>query len=303
MDSKKQRIELLAPKVAAGVSIALAIFKVGAGIRLSSTALMASGFDSVFDAVASSIGFFFLKLSHQPADKDHPYGHSRIAAVTSLAQAVLLLGLAFVLAESAARKIHEPFNINSSMEFLNVAIIANIVTALLCIYLTIVVNKTKSLLVSADRLHYLSDLGANILLLVGFFIGPYFLKYNMDSILTFVLCAFIVVGAYKIIMDSINNLVDHNDPEVEEHIRKIIEEFFPKVLGVGRIRSRKAGYKTAVDLELISCRLQTFKEVHKQVHEVEIGVHQRIPHVDMIIHAEPCGQGLCLTDAHCKIKN
>lgn len=302
MDAKKQEIELLAPKIAASISVGLAIFKIMSGIKLSSVALLTSGFDSVFDALASSASYFFMKMSHQPADEDHPYGHSRIASITSLAQGAFLVGVSFLLAQSAWQKLHNPFPAAHTADFVIVASVASVVTILLCTYLTYVVRKTKSQIVAADRLHYLTDLGGNALLFFGFLVGARFEKYNMDSLLTFALCIFIVIGAYQIIVDSINNLVDRHDPEVEKKISTLVKQFHPQILGVGRIRSRKAGHLTAIDVELISCRLKSLQYTHDLVHQVEAKILEDLPYVDVFIHAEPCSYTDCKTDKDCKLK-
>ena len=68
------------------------------------------------------------------------------------------------------------------------------------------------------------------------------------------------------------------------------------------MRSRKSGNLTAIDLELISCRLKTLQQVHQIVHEVETKILEELPYVDVFIHAEPCGNDLCQSDKDCRIK-
>jgi divalent metal cation (Fe/Co/Zn/Cd) transporter len=74
--------------------------------------------------------------------------------------------------------------------------------------------------------------------------------------------------------------VDHHDPEVEDKVKSIIKKFYPKTLGEGRLRSRKSGHLTAIDLELITCRFETFQTIHEIVHDVEEGLHKEIQNVD-----------------------
>ena len=51
------------------------------------------------------------RVGAAPADEDHPYGHSRIATLTTLAQGILLFVVVFVLGERAIHKLHEPFTL------------------------------------------------------------------------------------------------------------------------------------------------------------------------------------------------
>ncbi len=303
MDAKTQEKELLAPKIAASVSVCLAIFKLIMGVKISSLALVTSGLDSSFDALMSTASFFFLKISHRPADEDHPYGHSRVASVTSLAQGVVLLFVTTFLVYSAAQKIDHPPQNNYGHDYLLVAVIAMITTLGLSIYLKKIVQQTGSQVVAADRFHYLTDFGANFLLLAGYFIGPKLGKYSVDSLLTFALCVFIITGAYKIVMDSINNLVDRHDPYVERIVIEIVKKLYPKVLGAQRIRSRKSGHLTAIDLEVVSCRIKSFEEVHETIHKVENAILAELPYVDILIHPEPCTAVGCAGGTNCLAKH
>lgn len=301
MDSKSRKTELLAPKIAAIVSIVLASFKIFMGSKISSVALQTSGLDSLFDAVISGMSFIFLKMSHQPADEDHPYGHSRIAALTSLGQGILLFVVVFILGDQAIGKLHEPFYAHMVGEFLTVSAVATLVTFLLWLYLTIVVKKTRSAVIAADRLHYFTDIGANLLLFIGFFIGPHFRKYNVDALLALALCLFIAAGAYHIIMTSINNLVDRQDPVVEETVTRVVNGFSPQVLGLQKLRSRKTGHVTAVDLEVLSCRKRTLQEANELSHMVEAAILENIPNLDILIHPEPCTQKECPGQKSCQL--
>ncbi len=299
MDVKKNKIALLAPRIAAGVSVGLAIFKITMGMKISSIAIQTSGYESLFDAIISGLSFFFLRMSLQPADEDHPYGHSRIASLTSLAQGLFLFVVVFILGEQAIHKLHQPFYAHMAGEYLVVSAVATIVTALLWVYLSVVVKQTRSPIVAADRLHYFTDVGANLLLFVGFFIGPHFRQYNVDAILALALCLFIAAGAYHVIMTSINNLVDRQDPTVEKDILNVVKDFYPRALGVERLRSRKSGYLTAVDLELVSCRKRSLEEANDLAHELEAAILEKAKDLDIFIHAEPCKKSQCATSNDC----
>lgn len=297
-----EKIQLRAPQVAMILSVLLAIFKITAGIRYSSLSFIASGFDSVFDAVASGASFLLLRMSLAPADQEHPYGHSRIESVATLAQGVLLFLIAGGLAYAAAQRFGRHQEVQHMTASLVIPLICSAITFALWIYLGQVVKKTGSKVIAADRLHYFSDLSGNILLFLGFLASKIWRIYDVDAILTVILCAFLGTGVYKIIIDSVNDLVDRHDPETETNIKSILKAFYPRALGAARIRSRKSGRQTALDIELVSCRQKMFQEVHDISHEVQQAILQKMPSTDLIIHSEPCDRTYCETDNHCRVK-
>jgi ferrous-iron efflux pump FieF len=263
-------------------------------------ALQTSGIDSLFDVAVSGGSYFLLKLSLAPADEEHPYGHSRISALTSLGQSVLLSILAVALGFHALSHIHTPQKEHLPAVYLWATSLATFLTLSLWIYLGMIVKKTKSQVVSADRLHYFSDIGSNFLLLICYFLGPHFAAFNLDSSLALVLCGFILIGAYKIAKSSIQNLIDEQNPDVELQIKEVIKSSFPLALGYQRLRSRMSAHMTAVDVELVCCRMKTLEDVHVMAHQVEEQILNKVPHLDLFIHAEPCDQNLCSSRESCQ---
>ena len=58
-------------------NVFLAGIKVSAGFLYSSIALISDGIHSLSDTLTSIVGYIGLKISSKPADRGHPFGHSR----------------------------------------------------------------------------------------------------------------------------------------------------------------------------------------------------------------------------------
>jgi len=298
--ASSQPEELRASQIASTVSVGMAILKLGVGVLSGSLSLIASGIDSIFDAIASGVGYVLLKMSLEPADAEHPYGHSRIESMASLAQGVLLLGIAIGLTYAASTRFdlkHEPHALDITIV---VPLICTFITLALWLYMGRVVKNTGSSVVAGDRLHYFTDLAGNILLVVGFLAARIWKMHNVDAILTLILCLFILYGGVKIIIEAVKELVDHSDPAIEKEIILILKNFYPEALGASRIRSRRSGRRTAMDIELLSCRLMKFQDVHDISHKVQKYILKEKPHLDIIIHSEPCHHDQCATDSQCQ---
>ena len=66
------------------VSGLLAVMKIMAGWRGHSASVVADGFESAADVVASGLVLIGLILAARPADENHPYGHGRVETLTGL---------------------------------------------------------------------------------------------------------------------------------------------------------------------------------------------------------------------------
>lgn len=295
--------ELKAPKVALLLSVLMAAAKLYSGFSAGSLSLIASGFDSIFDSLASLASFILLRMSLEPADKEHPYGHSRIEPVASLGQAGVLTVVALSLGYFAFQRFGSGHEISEITYPLIVAFACMIVTFGLWLYLGKVAQRTGSSIVAADRVHYFADLASNIIVFVGFAISKIFKIQNIDPVLTLILCAMILFSVYRIVVNSVKDLVDHHDPDVENKVRSIIKKFYPRALGATRVRSRKSGRHSALDLELLTCRLLRFQEVHEISHEVEEKILGELSSLDIVIHPEPCKISDCPSERDCQLKS
>lgn len=296
---KAQPQELTASRIASAVSVGLAVFKLAAGLATGSLSLLASAIDSIFDAFTSFMGYMLLKMSLEPADREHPYGHSRIESLASFGQGAILVGISIFLAYGASQRFdhrHEPQMFNSTIL---VPALASVATFILWLYMGRVVKSTGSTVIAGDRLHYLSDLAGNILLVIGFTVSRIWHLFNIDAILTVVLSVFMFLGAIKITAEAIQGLVDYSDLNAEEDVEAVIKDFYPEALGVHKIRSRRSGRRLAMDIELLSCRLLKFQDVHDISHKVHTKILERRPELDLVIHSEPCHVQQCRTDGEC----
>jgi ferrous-iron efflux pump FieF len=195
---------------------------------------------------------------------------------------------------------HEPTALNATFY---VALFAAAVTFALITYMGRVALRTRSTVIIADRIHYMSDFGGNLLLCAGFFIARFWHAYNIDAILTLVLCLFIFQASVSILRDAVKHLVDHSDPDTETHVAKVIQSYYPETLGASRIRSRRSGRRTSVDIELLSCRRLPFQAVHDIAHKVEESLLTEDPHLDIVIHSEPCTDATCAVSCRLQVES
>ncbi len=73
-------------------NVLLAGFKLFAGIFGRSGAMISDAVHSLSDVFATLIAYIGVRLSKQPEDEEHPFGHERLECVASLILGLILAG-------------------------------------------------------------------------------------------------------------------------------------------------------------------------------------------------------------------
>ena len=158
LDSNYARLVKLATFASIAVAFLLILTKFLVLALTESSTMLASLTDSVMDLLASLINFIAIRYAMQPADSDHRYGHFKAESLASLAQCTFILGSSLFLIMHGAKSIINPSQLENLDFGIIVSLIALVVTAILTFFQGYVIKKTKSSIIEADRLHYLSDI-------------------------------------------------------------------------------------------------------------------------------------------------
>ncbi len=86
-------------------NVALAAFKLFAGIFGRSGAMISDAVHSLSDVFATLIAYVGVRLSKRKEDAEHPYGHERLECVASLALGLILAGTGLGIGYSGVQKL------------------------------------------------------------------------------------------------------------------------------------------------------------------------------------------------------
>ena len=98
----------------------------------------------------------------QPADSEHRFGHGKMESIAGLGQAAFIIGSGIFLFVEAIGRILNPVDIKMGSLGIGVMVFSMILTAGLVIFQRNVSQKTGSLAIKADSLHYTSDFLVNV---------------------------------------------------------------------------------------------------------------------------------------------
>lgn len=188
------------------LNLLLFIIKLVFGLLSHSYALIADSFHSLSDILTSVIVIVSFKLSSQPPDKEHPYGHGRIEYISTLIIAILLILVGFEFARISITRIMKPKEVIFTPLVL-IVVILTIVLKELMARLSFYIGKIiKSETLMADAWHHRSDAISSVLVVISF-ISVYFGLFAIDGIASFIIALFITYIGINILKKSVNILI------------------------------------------------------------------------------------------------
>jgi cation diffusion facilitator family transporter len=267
-------------------STILAAVKIAAGMASGSLALLSEGVHNVIDIGASAITFFAVREADKPADAEHPFGHAKIEAVAALAETGLLAALSIGVAIQAFARIRGGDPTIEVNAFAIGAILLSIVVDIVrWRALTHAARVTSSHALSADALHYSSDLVASVLVLLGL-IATRAGYAHADALAAIGVAGFIAAAGYRLGRTTIDALVDRAPEGLTDAIRSLVMHN-TSVAGIEAIRLRPSGAKIVGDVVLSVSRTLPLERVAGIKAELQSRIVRRWPEAELTITANP----------------
>ncbi|MBP8223628.1 MAG: cation diffusion facilitator family transporter [Aeromonas sp.] len=273
----------LASTATAGILI---LAKLVAWLMTGSSSLLASLTDSLMDISASLINLFALRYSLTPADHDHSFGHGKAESLASLAQAAFITGSALVLVMNGISRLINPEPLKNLDIGLWVTVGSLALTLVLVAFQSLVVQKTQSQAIRADRLHYQSDVLFNIGVLLALGCSWYGWLWA-DGLFAILLGLFILKGALEIGYEAVQTLLDRQLPDGERAQIVELVKSVPGVHGIHDLRTRQAGPLRFIQLHMELDDTLPLMRAHDLADQAETLILDKYPGADVIIHMDP----------------
>jgi ferrous-iron efflux pump FieF len=269
-----------------GVALTLIAAKLAAWLVTGSLSVMASLVDSLMDLAASAINLVAVRLSLQPADEEHRYGHGKAEFLAGLAQASFIAGSAFFLVVHAIERLRNPIPVQQAAIGIGVMVASIALTLALLAYQHHVIRRTDSTAIRADALHYATDVLTNLGTIAALFLASTGWP-GLDPVFAIIIAGYIFYSACKIGFEAVQMLMDRElPPEIREKIFRIAQSP-PQVKGVHDIRTRQSGQTLMIQLHLELEDEIPLIRAHGIARAVEKEILRSWPEADVIIHQDP----------------
>ncbi len=265
---------------ATGASLAVALVlvaaKLAAVVVTDSTAMLSTLIDSLLDVVASLVNLLAVRQALVPADREHRFGHGKAESLAGLGQALFIGGSAVFLFVEAGQRLIAPHPVTNSE--IGIALVR---------YQAAVVRRTGSVAVSADRLHYTSDLMLNAGVILALVLGPWLGLPWIDPLLALAIGGYVLYGAWRIVLSSLDTLMDKEVSDADRARIRAICKAHPEVIDVHEMRTRTAGANVFVQLHLVLDGAMSLHHANLIAHAVEQSITAEFPGAEVIIHQDP----------------
>jgi len=266
------------------------LMKIYAWALTDSVSVLASLADSSLDITSSLINMLALRYALIPADNNHRFGHEKIQDLAVFGQGIFFILSSFAILYSAIVHAKNGATVSNGEIGTIIMVISIILTLILVSFQTYVLKKTNSNLVKADKLHYISDLFANIAVIVSLYLSETY--WFMDSLFASLIALYLFHGAYEILMLSLRNLLDEefNDEEKAKLI-KILSKYkkLGQIVSVHDLKTRKAGNKHFIQFHQEMKEGISLLDAHEISENIEADIVKAFPDSEVIIHQDPEG--------------
>lgn len=291
--SQSKRSHFIAAWIGLFSNFILTALKVIVGATFNSTALLADGIHNGGDVIASIATLGSMKVSSQPADPEHPYGHGKAEDIATIVVAfILAFAGVYLIYESASALFLNPHK--ATLWTLGAAFISLIWKQALYIYTVRAGKRNRSKSLMATAYDHLADVWASLAALVGIgiaYLGDLFsiplAKYG-DPVAGILVSLFILKVAYEMGNKAIQVLMESSVPEeVKMAYREIITSL-PQVKRIDRLRAREHGNYILIDVRISIPGELTIKEGHDITRFIRDKIIETHPNVvEVLIHLNP----------------
>jgi cation diffusion facilitator family transporter len=262
------------------------VLKITIGLLSGSIAIIADGVNNLTDTSSSIITLIGFRLSSQPEDEDHPYGHARVEYLAGLIVSVLIIVVGVFLFRSSLDKIlhPEPLSIDAwTLSILLLSIAAKLWQALF--YMKI--GRTiKSLTLTATGTDSRNDVITTTIILIGVVIVR-LTGVQLDGWLGCFVALFILWSGIQLIRETSSPLLgEAPSREMTDEIVRIVRSH-EKVLGLHDLAVHNYGPgKVFASIHIEVDADGDLMDSHDMVDNIEYDIRQALG-IHCVAHMDP----------------
>lgn len=253
-----------------------------------SVALYSDAVESIVNVIAAFMAWFAIRISHKPADHNHPYGHHKAEYFSAVIEGVLIIIAALLILNEAWGAIKSPPALEQPTFGLIINFIASAVNSAWALILIRTARKVRSPALLAEGQHLMTDVFTSVGVLIGLFGAILTGWYILDPLLAIIVAVNILWQGWKVINNSVQGLMDVG---VELHetirIRDIISANATGAIEAHDLRTRLAGQLTFIEFHLVVPAVMSVGDAHQICDRIEEALQQEIQNSKIVIHIEP----------------
>lgn len=269
-------------------AVLVTVLKFAAFWVTGSVALYSDALESIVNVVTAAAALVAIRISAQPADSDHPFGHHKAEYFAAVLEGALIIVAALLILSQAYDALRHPRPLGALGW--GVAI-SGIATAINWGWGKYLINRGRawqSPALAADGFHVLTDVWTSLGVVGGVILASASGWSWLDPAIAALVAFHILWTGYKLTMGSLSGLLDEAvSPDIQGQIHAAIKANGDGALQVHDIRTRHAGRATFIEFHLVVPGRMSVRESHSICDRLEHALEADIPGADVTIHVEP----------------
>lgn len=234
------------------------------GMYTNSLAILSDAFHDFGDSISLGLAWYFQHLAKRGRDENYTYGYRRFSLIGALLNGVILVVGSILLIFFAFRRIQAP------QETMTEGMMVLAVLGIVINYIALrQLNKGTSINERTIGLHLLADVLGWVAVLIGALVMYFTGWYAVDALLSMGIAVYIVYGAVKNVVASVNIILQKVPEGVDV---QVIEAELAQIEGVDRVFDLHVwtldGQRTILSVHLVVEQAESRSEVAEIRREV-----------------------------------
>src|SRR2546425_7953171 len=198
-------------RLALGLTLVVLLVELTGGLLSHSLALLSDAGHVLTDVFALGLAWFAVEQSKRPADQRRTYGYQRVSILAALLNAATLIVIVLAIGFEAVRRIMDPAPVQGGL-VIATALVAIAINAFVILTLR---GDSGNLNLRAAMLHVTGDVASSVGVVIA---GALILLTGwlpIDPLLSLAIAALIAYGAWGIVRETVNLLLEGTPREVD----------------------------------------------------------------------------------------
>src|SRR5690606_14247023 len=160
------------------------------------------------NVITATAAVWAIRVSHKPADQDHPFGHHKAEYFSAVLEGVLIVVAALLIIAQVWHSVRNPQPLEQPWEGLAINGSAAVINAVWPTILIRFGRRAKSPALEADGRHIMTDVITSVGVIVGLVAAIFTGWHVLDPLLALIVALNILYQGFHVTGQSLNGLMD-----------------------------------------------------------------------------------------------
>jgi cation diffusion facilitator family transporter len=253
-----------------------------------SMGLASDAMESFVNLAGATFALWMITIAKVPPDEDHPLGHSKAEYFSSGFEGLLIFGAAGAIIWSGGVRLLSPRPLETVGLGLAISTLASVINLAVAIAMRRAAVRFRSIALEGGSRHLMTDVWTSVGVIAGVGLVGLTGWLPLDAIVAIAVGCHILLEAGKLLRASARGLMDAALPADElRTVQTTLDRLERPDLQFHNLRSRRAGYRNFVYLDVVVPGQWTVAATHRELDRIEAEVAAALPDTTVFTHAEP----------------